>query len=167
MHCKVFLKKIFRLMQIFLLVPSNRYLLANKGAACRQLLDLMLVFCNILTTFVLSSPFCVASHAMVTPRIKLPFYSGFKSVEFNLAQYMTTSTFLRIPVDGEPFWGSSPSLSSQPSSSSSLGYSRPAWPSWIIGWWPVRENKLLTFHYSGIRAFGLDGIVGWWPDLPK
>ena len=20
------------------------------------------------------------------------------------------------------------------------------WPSWIVGWWPVRENKLLTFH---------------------
>ena len=35
-------------------------------------------------------------------------------------------------------------------------------PSWIVGWWPVRENKLLTFHYSGIRALGLDGIVGWW-----
>ena len=29
---------------------------------------------------------------------------------------------------------------------------RPAWPSWIVGWWPVRENKLLTFHYSGICA---------------
>ena len=40
-------------------------------------------------------------------------------------------------------------------------------PSCIVGWWPVWENKLLTFHYSGIRAFGLDGIVGWWPDLPK
>ena len=55
------------------------------------------------------------------------------------------------------------------SSSSSLGHSRPTagMASWIVGWWPVWENKLLTFHYSGIRAFGLDGIVGWWPDLPK
>ena len=37
----------------------------------------------------------------------------------------------------------------------------------IVGWWPVRDNKLLTFHFSGIRALGLDGIVGWWPDLPN
>ena len=42
--------------------------------------------------------------------------------------------------------------------------------SWIVEWWPVRENKLLTFRYSGICALcslGLDGIVGWCPDLPK
>ena len=25
-------------------------------------------------------------------------------------------------------------------------------PSCIVGWWPVWENKLLTFHYSGIRT---------------
>ena len=37
----------------------------------------------------------------------------------------------------------------------------------IVGWWPVRDNKLLTFHFSGIRALGLDGIVGWWPDHPS
>ena len=32
-------------------------------------------------------------------------------------------------------------------------------PSWIVGWSPVRENKLFTFHDSRIRALGLDGIV--------
>ena len=32
-----------------------------------------------------------------------------------------------------------------------------------VGWWPVLENKLLTFRYSGIRALGLDEVVGWWP----
>ena len=40
----------------------------------------------------------------------------------------------------------------------------------IVGWWPVRDNKLLTFHFSGIcalRSLGLDGIVGWWPDHPS
>ena len=37
----------------------------------------------------------------------------------------------------------------------------------VVSWWPVWENKLLRFHYSGICALGLDGIVGWWPDLPK
>ena len=40
--------------------------------------------------------------------------------------------------------------SDQPSSSSDLSSSLS--PLGIVGWWPVRENKLLTFHYSGIRA---------------
>ena len=30
----------------------------------------------------------------------------------------------------------------------------------VVSWWPVWENKLLRFHYSGICALGLDGIVG-------
>ena len=28
---------------------------------------------------------------------------------------------------------------------------------WIVGWWPVREKKLLTFHYSGICSLRLLG----------
>ena len=40
-----------------------------------------------------------------------------------------------------------------------LGFRWPTAAKTLAG--PVQENKLLTFHYSGIRVFGLDGIVGW------